>query len=177
LGGETLVNFRVLFKSVRFAFRAKKRVLAFILIYAILFLVVAYGLGDPGYQILYFAMAFVVSTVYAILISQFRRKDIAILKCLSWGNNEILLLLIGEVILVSFAAFLVVFQLSVEILGVIKYLNLGDQLLNDISAVISLDFQVMLAALGVVVFAQIPGLIIAQIRAMRIPPMRALREE
>ena len=172
-----MVNFRVLFKSVKFAFRAKKRVLAFILIYAILFLVVAYGLGDPGNELLYLFMAFVVSTVYSILISQFRRKDIAILKCLSWGNNEILLLLVGEVILVSFSAFLVVFQLSVEILGVVAYLNLGDQLLRDISSVISLDFGAMLTSLGVVVFAQIPGLLLAQFRAMRIPPMRALREE
>ncbi|MGD2072795.1 MAG: hypothetical protein PVG65_04835, partial [Candidatus Thorarchaeota archaeon] len=99
-----MVNFRVLFKSVRFAFRAKKRVSAFMLIYAILFLVVAWGLGQG--EMLIFVMAFVVSTVYAILIAQFRRRDIAILKCLSWGNNEILLLLVGEVILVSFSAFL-----------------------------------------------------------------------
>ena len=172
-----MVNFRVLLKSVRFAFRAKKRVLSFMLIYAILFLVVAWGLGQAGMETLILTMAFIVSTVYAILISQFRRKDIAILKCLSWGNNEILLLLVGEVILVSFSAFLVIFQLSVEILGVIAYLRLGDQLLQDISLVISLDFGVMLQSLVIVVFAQIPGLLLAQFRAMRIPPMRALREE
>ena len=170
-----MVNFRVLFKSVRFAFRAKKRVLSFMLIYAILFLVVAWGLGQGEILILF--MAFIVSTVYAILISQFRRKDIAILKCLSWGNNEILLLLVGEVVLVSFSAFLVIFQLSVEILGVIAYLNLGDQLLRDISAVISLEFGIMLQSLAAVVVLQIPGLILAQLRAMRVSPMAALREE
>ena len=170
-----MVNFRVLFKSVRFAFRAKKRVLAFMLIYAILFLVVAWGLGQG--ELLMLFMAFVVSTVYAILISQFRRKDIAILKCLSWGNNEILLLLVGEVILVSFSAFLVIFQLSVEILGVIAYLNLGDPLLQEIRQYISLDFGVMLQSLGAVVLVQIPGLLLAQYRAMRVYPMRALREE
>ena len=170
-----MVNFRVLLKSVRFAFRAKKRVLAFMLIYAILFLVVAWGLRQG--EMLILAMAFVVSTVYAILISQFRKKDIAILKCLSWGNNEVLLLLIGEVVLVSFSAFLVVFQLSVEILGIIAYLNLGDQLLQDIRLWISLDFGIMLQSLAAVVALQIPGLILAQIRAMRIAPMKAIREE
>jgi hypothetical protein len=35
----------------------------------------------------------------------------------------------------------------------------------------------MLTSLAVIVALQIPGLILAHIRAMRIPPMRALREE
>ncbi|MFX0107759.1 MAG: hypothetical protein ACFE7R_05730 [Candidatus Hodarchaeota archaeon] len=176
------MNLRVLFKSMRFAFRARKRVLAFIIIYAILFIAVSRGLAaavsTPGSEAPYLTMAFIVATVYAILISQFRRRDIAILKCISWDNYDILLLLIGEVVLVSLSAFFVVFQLSVEILGLIAYFEAIDTgLLEQIRTLIAVDAGPMFVTLFIIVGLQIPGLILAQLRAMRIPPMRALREE
>ena len=121
------LNFRILFKSVKLAFRAKKRVFAFIIIYAILFLAIGKGLQASALALEtawpYLLMAFIVATVYAVLISQFRRRDIAILKCISWSNNEVILLVVGEVIIVALSAFLVIFQLSVEILGIIAYFS------------------------------------------------------
>ncbi|TXT57641.1 MAG: conserved membrane protein of unknown function [Candidatus Thorarchaeota archaeon] len=180
------MNFRILTKSMKFAFRATKRVTAFIIIYAILIVLVAKGLQGAvtlpgGYgELPWLLMAFVVATLYAILISQFRRKDIAILKCVSWNNSDIMLLIIGEVVLVALSAFLVVFQLSVEILGLIAYFDLpetGTSLLHQVHDIIALQAAPMITALFYVVILQLPGLIFAQLRAMRIPPMRALREE
>ena len=174
------MNFRVLFKSIRFAFRAKKRVLAFIIIYAILILLVGRGLQDgvPGSEFLYIGTAFVVSTVYAVLISQFRRKDIAILKCVSWSNSEILLLLIGEVILVSLSSFFIVFQISVEILGIATYFAIQNTpFIMQLQALLALEVQPLFISIVVVVGLQLPGLALAQLRAMNIPPMKALREE
>ncbi|MCK5151654.1 MAG: hypothetical protein KAQ65_07435, partial [Candidatus Thorarchaeota archaeon] len=81
------MNFRILFKSFKFAFRARKRVLFFIAIYAILYIYVARGLSVPTLAVTSLFMAFVVATIYAILIAQFRRRDIAILKCVSWSNS------------------------------------------------------------------------------------------
>jgi hypothetical protein len=172
-----MFNFRILLKSFKFAFRAKKRVLSFIIIYAILFIAVTKGLETAGNELNYLTMAFVVSTIYAILIAQFRKRDIAILKCVSWSNNDILILLIGEVVLVSISAFFLVFQLSVEIIGVIGYLQLDPVFRSQVENYLVLSLGPMLTSLAVIVALQIPGLILAHIRAMRIPPMRALREE
>ncbi|MBD3406685.1 MAG: hypothetical protein GF411_11270 [Candidatus Lokiarchaeota archaeon] len=180
------MNFRILTKSIKFAFRATKRVVAFIIIYAILIVLVAKGLqgvielpGASQYgELPWLLMAFIVATLYAILISQFRRKDIAILKCVSWNNSDILLLLVGEVVLVALSAFLVVFQISVEILGLIAYFDASTSSpLYWVHDIIALDAAAMFTSLFYVVLLQIPGLIFAQLRAMRIPPMRALREE
>ncbi|NWF96800.1 MAG: hypothetical protein HXY34_11720 [Candidatus Thorarchaeota archaeon] len=173
------MNIRILFKSFRLAFRAKKRVTAFIIIYAVLYIVVGRGLqqgGPPGFELPLLGMALIVATVYAILIAQFRRRDIAILKCVSWANDEILLLLVGEVIIVALTSFLLVFQVSVEVLGLISYVG-QIELLGNIRDLIVVGFSPMILTLFYIVILQIPGLALAQARAMRIPPMRALREE
>jgi hypothetical protein len=145
-------------------------------VYAILYIFVANQvdlLGVPS-----ILMAFVVATIYAILIAQFRRRDIAILKCVSWSNSEIMLLLIGEVILVSFTAFLIVFQLSVEILGLVVYFgDVGSALFSDLRDLIVIQAGPMVTTLFTIIILQIPGLVLAQLRAMSIPPMKALREE
>ncbi len=141
-----------------------------------LYVFVAKGIDLLGVPSL--LMAFIVATIYAILIAQFRRRDIAILKCVSWSNSEILLLLIGEVILVSFTAFLIVFQLSVEILGLMAYFGtIGTALFTDIYNAIAIEAGPMATTLFYIIILQIPGLVLAQLRAMSIPPMKALREE
>jgi hypothetical protein len=124
-------------------------------------------------------VALIVATVYAILISQFRRKDIAILKCISWNNADVTLLLIGEVVLVSLAAFLVVFQVSVEVLGLSLYIFGSDILAANptLEYWLRVPLDSLFGSLVVITILQLPGLILAQRRAMSIPPMRALREE
>lgn len=171
------MNFRVFFKSIKFAYRARIRVLAFILIYAILYIIVARGLTtDPGSWLTNLGIAFIVATIYAILVSQYRRRDISIFKCIGWDNSNVMLLVIGEVILVSFTAFLVVFQLSVEILGLTAYF-LGVTSVTGIWSILYVDLLSMFATLFVIIIAQLPGLILSMWRATQVPPMRALREE
>ncbi|MHA2140960.1 MAG: hypothetical protein ACXADC_10805 [Candidatus Thorarchaeota archaeon] len=169
------MNLRVLFKSIKFAFRAKKRVITFIVIYAFLIVMVSRGLSSGVDQLLWLFAAFVLATLYAILISQSRATDIAILKCVSWSNSDILLILVGEVVLVSLTAFLIVFQVSVELLGLAAYLALP--ILTTLQGWLVVDVSILLVTLVVIVILQLPGLYLAQRRAMMIPPMRALREE
>lgn len=175
------MNLKIFLKSMKFAFRARKRVFAFIVIYAILYIQVGKGLEQSAQaQTLWLLVAFSVATVYAILISQFRRRDIAILKCVSWSNSDVMLLLIGEVVVVSLTAFLLIFQLSVEILGVAAYFTIdieGPGLLRTLHDLIVLQPGPMFLSLFYIVILQIPGLVLAQVRAMKIPPMKAIREE
>ena len=170
------MNFRVFFKSVKFAYRAKIRVLAFILIYAILYIIVAKGLtANPG-DWSFIGLAFIVATIYAILVSQFRRRDISIFKCIGWDNSNVMLLVMGEVILVSFTAFLLVFQISVELLGLAAYIT-GVASVTGLLAILYVDIVSMFVTLFWIILAQLPGLGLSMWRATQVPPMRALREE
>lgn len=87
-----------------------------------------------------------------------------------------MLLVMGEVILVSFTAFLVVFQVSVEIIGLIGYFTGGVEV-TGVWSILYVDIVSMIIALIAIIIAQLPGLLLSMWRATRIPPMRALREE
>jgi ABC-type antimicrobial peptide transport system permease subunit len=151
--------------------------LAFILIYAILYIIVARGLtNNPGDWLSYVGLAFIVATIYAILVSQFRRRDISIFKCIGWDNSNVMLLVMGEVVLVSFTAFLMVFQVSVELLGLAAYV-FGETSVTGILSILYVDMISMFVTLFWIIAAQLPGLALSMWRATQVPPMRALREE
>lgn len=171
------MNFRVFFKSIKFAFRAKKRVIPFMIVYAILFIVVSDGLVESTNQMWYLLMALIVSTFYAILISQFRRRDMSVFKCIGWSNNDVMLLVIGEVILVTVASFLIMLQISFEIMGIVAYFEGAAGLFDAIYEFIVIPAQYLFTTFFIVLAMQVPGLFIAQRRAMSVPPMKALREE
>ena len=173
------MNIRVLFKSIKFAFRAKKRVIPFMMVYAILFIVVS-----DGYQttngIWYLLMALIVSMFYSILISQFRRRDMSVFKCIGWSNNDVMLLVIGEVVLVTVASFLIMLQISFEIVGIFTYFTVdmsAGTLFYAVKEFIVIDAIPLFTTFFFVLGMQIPGLFVAQRRAMSVPPMKALREE
>ncbi len=150
------------------------------MVYAILFIVVSDGLISPN-VLWYLLMALIVSTFYAILISQFRRRDMSVFKCIGWQNNDVMLLVIGEVLLVTIASFLLMLQVSFEIMGIVAYFfPPGVEVVNVLGPVA--DFIVipaipLFSTFFLVLGCQIPGLLIAQRRAMTVPPMKALREE
>ena len=173
------MNFRVFFKSIKFAFRAKKRVIPFMMVYAILIIVVSDGYQTANWA-WYLLMALIVSSFYAILISQFRRRDMSVFKCIGWSNNDVMLLVIGEVILVTVASFLIMLQISFEIVGIVTYFSVDmapGSLLLAVHDFIVIDAVPLFTTFFIVLGMQIPGLFIAQRRAMSVPPMKALREE
>lgn len=173
------MNLRVFFKSIKFAFRAKKRVIPFMMVYAILFIVVSDGYLTADWA-WYLLMALIVSSFYAILISQFRRRDMSVFKCIGWSNNDVMLLVIGEVILVTVASFLVMLQISFEIVGIVTYFSVSmapGTLLAMVHDFIVIDAVPLFTTFFIVLVMQVPGLFVAQRRAMSVPPMKALREE
>jgi len=173
------LNIRVFFKSVKFAFRAKKRVIPFMMVYAILFIVVSGGLSTLN-QLWYILMALIVSSFYAIIISQSRRRDMSVFKCIGWSNEDVMLLVIGEVLLVTIASFLIMLQISFEIVGIVTYFSVNmapGSLLAMVHDFIVIDAGPLFTTFFIVLIMQIPGLFIAQRRAMSVPPMKALRED
>ena len=171
------MNFRVFFKSGKFAFRAKKRVIPFMMVYAILFIVVSDGLATLD-AIWYLLMALIVSSFYAIIISQNRRRDMSVFKCIGWSNNDVMLLVIGEVFLVTVASFLIMLQISFEIVGILAYFDwTATGIFATVRDFIVIEAVPLFTTFFIVLGMQIPGLLIAQRRAVSVPPMKALREE
>ena len=173
------MNIRVFFKSIKFAFRAKKRVIPFMMVYAILFIVVSDGYTSPD-GLWYLLMALLVSSFYAILISQFRRRDMSVFKCIGWSNEDVMLLVIGEVLLVTIASFLIMLQISFEIMGIFAYFSLDfgtGTLFTAVYDFVVIPVGPLFTTFFIVLGMQMPGLFIAQRRAMSVPPMKALREE
>jgi hypothetical protein len=149
------------------------------MVYAILFIVVSDGLALPN-AMWYLLMALIVSTFYAILISQFRRRDMSVFKCIGWSNNDVMLLVVGEVFLVTVASFLIMLQISFEIMGIVAYFSLDfgvGTLFADVYDFIVIPAASLFTTFFIVLIVQTPGLFIAQRRAVSVPPMKALREE
>jgi hypothetical protein len=150
------------------------------IVYAILFIVVSDGLVTADW-LWYVFMALIVSMFYAVIISQNRRRDMSVFKCIGWSNNDVMLLVVGEVLLVTIASFLLMLQISFEIIGITAYfwgptVAVGD-IFGAVASFIVIDATPLFTTFFIVLGIQIPGLLIAQRRAMSVPPMKALREE
>ncbi|MHA1838334.1 MAG: FtsX-like permease family protein [Candidatus Ranarchaeia archaeon] len=171
---------------MKIAIRSRKRFTAFTVIYAILMMWIGITLRSGGIEASldgWFAIiaGVIVAMLYAFLLSHFRRDDIATLKCIGWSNNDIRLLVMGEIIAVMFTAFFGILELSWHIFGIAFWLNIGGSATpfvipyNQYLAFWAFPWPIMGLTLGVLLAAQIPGLIITTWRVLSISPMRALR--
>ena len=174
---------RIIKLSWNVAVRARRRLIAFTVIYGILIMWLAVTLrrwnwADEAfvYDATFIIIAgTIVAGIYAFILSHFRQKDIATLKCLGWDNAEIKWFVIGEIFLVIILGFLAILEISFHFIGVLYYF-LGP----SISAYRIVNFLifsplVLLLALGSVLLAQIPGLFIATWKVSRVRPIVALR--
>ena len=178
--------FRILYNSMKVALRSRRRFIAFTIIYAILIMWIGITLRtgslatslDSWFSII---AGGIVAILYAFLLSYFRRDDIATLKCIGWSNNDIRLLVIAEILTVTLVAFLGILEISWHLFGIYFWLN------NTVSSTTFsvpydpyiafwvLPIPEMFLTLGVLLIAQIPGLLITTWKILATSPMRALR--
>ena len=174
---------RIIKLSWNVAIRARRRLFAFTVIYGILIMWLAVTLrrwnwADEAfiYDATFIIIAgTVVAGIYAFILSHFRQRDIATLKCLGWDNTEIRWFVIGEIFLVIILGFLAILEISFHVIGVLYYF-IGPSIATY-GLVNFLIFPpiVLLAALGAVLLAQVPGLFIATWNVSRVRPIVALR--
>ncbi|MHA1409422.1 MAG: FtsX-like permease family protein [Candidatus Odinarchaeia archaeon] len=163
-------NSRIFRKSMVMATRNRKRFILAILFYTVLSWWVAFTiqLGDAFLMFMGILGGLIVATVYGFFLSQFRKTQIATLKCIGWGNKNILVLLIGEIFFVSMLGYIITIEIDIHILGISTYLG-G----------IPTEFIFSAAALGVallvVILAQIPGIILAYWKSLSVRPIVALK--
>jgi ABC-type lipoprotein release transport system permease subunit len=168
------MTFRIFTKSLRLAIRTGKRFLFFVGIYAILMAWTAYtldGLMTGGnilpVLLLLIAVA-VVSLVYGLLISSYRKVQVATLRCLGWTSADIKWLFIGELVLVCLISALIDLEVLIHVYGISGFFG-------SIPASI-FGATPFLISFGVILLMQLIGVLIAWNRMLKIKPMEALRK-
>jgi predicted lysophospholipase L1 biosynthesis ABC-type transport system permease subunit len=125
----------------------------------------------------------VVAIMYSFLLVRFRRDDIATLKCIGWDNSGIRLFVISEILFVTLSSFFILLEVIWHIVGVYFQLfaiPVGGILgIPIVSPILwwNKPIAIMLIAVGIILIAQIPGLLIATLSVTRLSPIVALRKE
>lgn len=168
------MTFRIFVKSLWLAIRSGKRFLFFVIIYAILLWITAdrlnslLGGGEYVTLFIFIGCIAVVALVYGILISNYRKVQVATLRCLGWTSADIKWLFIGELMLVCFLAAVIDLEITVHYIGIVA--NFTGKIPVMFS---SLSFGL---AFAIIVGVQFLGVFVAWNRMLKVRPMEALRK-
>lgn len=176
---------RIFFKSWRLATRNRRRFFGFIVVYSMLALAIATSFKqlekDPGNYVLLavtVAVGVILSTMYGLILTTFRKKEIATLKAIGWSNGNVRARILGEILFLSIIGFILLIELDVHILGMSYYIfGLDPIVLVDTPLVQNFYFSrsIMIKTFILIVALQIPGVLFANNRALQVKPMVAMR--
>ncbi len=176
---------RIFFKSWRLATRNRRRFFGFIVVYSMLALAIATSFKqlekDPGNYVLLIvtiAVGIILSTMYGLILTTFRKKEIATLKAIGWSNGNVRARILGEILFLSLIGFILLIELDVHILGLSYYIfGLDPIVLVDTPLVQNFYFSrsIMILTFILIVTLQIPGVLFANNRALQVKPMVAMR--
>lgn len=183
---------RIFFKAWRVSMRTTRRFIVFLVAYAILltwiaFIVRQYFMTlDPTLPVIisYTLVAGgIMGIIFSWLLAHARRDDIAVLKCVGWSNHDIRELVLGEVVFITVAAMIAISLLGVLAMGLygsvavmLSFDPLGNTIIfiPDALRYILINPFFMLISFALVMFVQLPGILILLWRSLRISPMQAL---
>ena len=168
------MTFRILIKSLRLAIRTGRRFLIFVTIYAVLMFWASVSLDlfakqqNPLPMLLLLAAVAVVALVYGLLISSYRKTQVATLRCLGWTSGDIKWLFIGELMLVCLVAAFIDLEIVVHYLGIVGYFSGTPPTVFESGA--------FLISLAIILVMQLLGVLVAWNRMLKVRPMEALRK-
>ena len=182
------MGFRLLGKSIMLAMRSRRRFIAFTAMYTVLMLWLSMNLKEylnndsPGSinMLVYSVLATVVlSIIYAWIIVNYRKQEIATMKCIGYTNSNIRTIMLGEIIWVTLVAFLIVAEVLIHQTAATTYyqnqnLTAADSTYYDLTTPI-LQIKPVLTTLGIFLVSQIVGILIMYSKILKLRPIVALR--
>lgn len=108
----------------------------------------------------------ILSTLFAYLISRFRRREIAILKAMGYSHNAVRTTLLGELLTTSFFGFIIGLGIANGLL-----LRLNNYNFNSL-----IRFQATTAAFIIMVVISLPGMLLVSRRVLGVSPAEAFRD-
>jgi predicted lysophospholipase L1 biosynthesis ABC-type transport system permease subunit len=109
----------------------------------------------------------ITALVYGLLLSNYRKVQVATLRCLGWTSADIKWLFIGELLLVCVVAALIDLEIIIHYLGIGYYMGADPQIYSSIA---------FLASFAIIVGVQFLGVFVAWRRMLNVRPMEALRK-
>ena len=131
------MGLRLIGKSIKLAMRSRMRFIIFTLMYTVLMLWNAWNLqafthpSEVEQNRLLLAIS-IVSTVllailYAWIVINYRKREIATLKCIGYTNGNIRTLIVGELVWVTTMSFVIVAELLIHITGFTAFIHLATE--------------------------------------------------
>ncbi|NVM54412.1 MAG: hypothetical protein HWN66_11975 [Candidatus Helarchaeota archaeon] len=168
------MTFRVFMKSLRLAVRTGKRFSLFVIIYSILIGITSIilndilkGGGEVWLAFFFVGIMAVVALVYGLILSSYRKLQVATLRCLGWTSANIKWFFIGELLLVCVVAAIIDLEIIIHYLGIGYYIGINPPIL---------DATPFLITVFVVIGVQFLGVFVAWRRMLKVRPMEALRK-
>ncbi len=183
------MGMRLFGKAIKLAMRSRKRYIIFTLTYMALMIWTSVSIQNvfnadpvagPSQNDMYFfwvglAISVFMSVLYAWIIINYRRTEIATLKCIGYTNSNVRTIIVGEIIWVTMSGFFLVLEILIHTLAAQALAdNLG---LSSTFVTIRpfLTLSTILITLGIFLVVQVVGIIIAYRRVLNVRPIMALR--
>ncbi|QEE16077.1 FtsX-like permease family protein [Promethearchaeum syntrophicum] len=183
------MGLRLWSKSVKLAMRSRRRFIAFTLMYTVLMVWMTwnfqdflYGEGTPNVLLLVVSIlsTLLLSILYAWIVINYRKNEIATLKCIGYKNSNIRTIIIGELTWVTFVAFMIMAETLIHITAGLTYFY--QQQIGTISASNYIDKTTpilniwpILATLAMFLVSQILGILVMYSKILKLRPIVALR--
>ncbi len=187
------MGLRLWSKSIKLAMRSRRRFIAFTLMYTVLmgwmtwnFQDFLYGDGDPDVLLLVVSIVstLILSILYAWIVINYRKNEIATLKCIGYKNSNIRTIIIGELTWVTFVAFMIMAETLIHITAGATYFY-QQQIIKDPPLISLSEYAAkttpilniwpVLATLAMFLVSQILGIVIMYSKILKLRPIVALR--
>ncbi|MCK5345868.1 MAG: hypothetical protein KAR20_20805, partial [Candidatus Heimdallarchaeota archaeon] len=129
------MGLRLVRKSITLAMRSRRRFIVFTLMYTVLMVWMAnnfqqYFHVDDAVRNLLLLLVSIGSTIllailYAFIVINYRKQEIATLKCIGFTNNNIRTIIVTELTWVSFLAFFFQAEVLIHTTAVMAYIETG----------------------------------------------------
>ncbi len=185
------MGLRLWSKSIKLAMRSRRRFIAFTLMYTVLMIWMTwnfqdflYGEGEPDVLLLVVSIVstLILSMLYAWIVINYRKNEIATLKCIGYKNSNIRTIIIGELTWVTFVAFMIMAEALIHITAGTTYFYQQQILDKKISAALYVDNTApilniwpVLATLTMFLVSQILGILVMYSKILKLRPIVALR--
>ena len=182
------MGLRLWSKSIKLAMRSRRRFIAFTLMYTVLmvwmtwnFQLFIYDNGDADVLLLVVSIVstLILSILYAWIVINYRKNEIATLKCIGYKNSNIRTIIIGELTWVTFVAFMIMAEALIHITAGTTYFfqQQTDIMASEYLAKTTpiLNIWPVLATLAMFLVSQILGIVIMYSKILKLRPIVALR--
>jgi len=171
-------------KAVVLTLRSKRRFTVFTLMYTALIFWSSFSLdltptlGDIGLTSFFIAMGISIflSLLYAWIITNYRRREIATLKCIGWTNKNCQAIIIGEIIFTTLSGFIIVIEILFHIVAFLGYFHSVYNPTFAASGLPLISLSSVFVTFILFILVQLIGIFLGTRRVLKVRPIIALRK-